>query len=84
MCVCVYALCLICCGANIVNVFLKQRVGSFHSHDIPNGLANVAHGGSSARGNGPSTAGTGLSTEAYRSRHEITITVSIKAMNALL
>ncbi|XP_010524303.1 PREDICTED: DEAD-box ATP-dependent RNA helicase 14 [Tarenaya hassleriana] len=43
--------------------------------DTSNGLGNSAFGGSSARGPpSAAAAGNGLSSEAYRSRHEITVT----------
>ena len=37
--------------------------------------------GSSARGYGPSNGGSGLSGEAYRRKHEITVTVSIECVS---
>lgn len=55
----------------------SARGGTVHSHDPPNGIVGAGHGGSSVRGQGSSGPGSGASTESYRRRHEITVTVSI-------
>lgn len=39
-------------------------------------MPNTGHGGTLLKGHRPSDAGSGLSTEAYRQRHEITFSVS--------
>lgn len=50
----------------------SARPGPVQSHNAQNGVT-AGHGGSSTRGYGSSDAGTGLSAEAYRRRHEITV-----------
>ncbi|KAH7577341.1 hypothetical protein JRO89_XS01G0238200 [Xanthoceras sorbifolium] len=50
----------------------SARAGPVQSHNAPNGAIS-GHGGSSTRGYGSSDAGIGLSAEAYRRRHEITV-----------
>lgn len=52
------------------------RGETFHSHDISNGTPSTGHGGTLLKGHRPSDAGSGLSTESYRQRHEITFSVS--------
>lgn len=48
-----------------------------HSSNVPNGILSAGHGGSSTKGHGASDVGVGLSAEAYRRRHEISVSVSI-------
>ncbi|XP_031249862.1 DEAD-box ATP-dependent RNA helicase 46 [Pistacia vera] len=51
----------------------NSRGAPVQSHNVPNGTASVGHGGSSMRGCGSSTAAVSLSPDAYRRRHEITV-----------
>ncbi|KAJ0110692.1 hypothetical protein Patl1_02784 [Pistacia atlantica] len=51
----------------------NSRGAPVQSHNVPNGTASVGHGGSSMRGCGLSTAAVSLSPDAYRRRHEITV-----------
>ncbi|XP_048328075.1 DEAD-box ATP-dependent RNA helicase 46 isoform X2 [Ziziphus jujuba] len=51
------------------------RGGAVSSLSAPNGTAFDGHGGSLARGHGTSDAGSVLSAESYRRRHEISVTV---------
>lgn len=57
----------------------SARGGPVQSHNIPNGTASVGvgQGGSSTRGHGSSVGGISISSEAYRRRHEVTVSVSI-------
>ncbi|XP_022934461.1 DEAD-box ATP-dependent RNA helicase 46-like [Cucurbita moschata] len=48
------------------------RGETFQSHDTLNGLSSTGHGGASLKGHRPSDAGSCLSAESYRQRHEIT------------
>ncbi|TXG54683.1 hypothetical protein EZV62_019939 [Acer yangbiense] len=50
----------------------SARAGPVQSHNAPNGTI-AGPGGASAKVYGSSDAGTGLSAEAYRRRHEITV-----------
>ncbi|KAK2661734.1 hypothetical protein Ddye_000308 [Dipteronia dyeriana] len=50
----------------------SARAGPIQSHNAPNGTI-AGPGGASAKIYGSSDAGTGLSAEAYRRRHEITV-----------
>ncbi|KAH9742306.1 DEAD-box ATP-dependent RNA helicase 46 [Citrus sinensis] len=53
----------------------SARGGPVQSHNIPNGTASVGvgQGGSSTRGHGSSVGGISISSEAYRRRHEVTV-----------
>ncbi|XP_065617630.1 DEAD-box ATP-dependent RNA helicase 46 [Quercus suber] len=51
----------------------NARSGTLHSSNVPNGTLSAGHGGSSTRGHGASDVGADLSPEAYRRRHEITV-----------
>ncbi|EEF40936.1 DEAD-box ATP-dependent RNA helicase 46 [Ricinus communis] len=51
----------------------NAKGGGFQSQNVPNGTAN-GPGGPSARGHGSSAGGSILSPEAYRRRHEISVT----------
>ncbi|PON52487.1 ATP-dependent RNA helicase-like protein DB [Parasponia andersonii] len=51
----------------------QQRCGTVSSTTTANGALSTGHGGPS-RGHGISDGGSGLSAEAYRRRHEITVT----------
>ncbi|KAI4350673.1 hypothetical protein L6164_005105 [Bauhinia variegata] len=51
----------------------NAKGGSFNSHNVPSGT-HVPGNVGSTRGAGTSDAGAGLSPEAYRRRHEITVT----------
>ncbi|KAH9742307.1 DEAD-box ATP-dependent RNA helicase 46 [Citrus sinensis] len=55
----------------------SARGGPVQSHNIPNGTASVGvgQGGSSTRGHGSSVGGISISSEAYRRRHEVTVSV---------
>lgn len=53
------------------------RGGAVSSLNTPNGTVVPGHGASLARGHGTSDAGSVLSAEAYRRRHEISVSVSI-------
>ncbi|CAK9322557.1 unnamed protein product [Citrullus colocynthis] len=48
------------------------RGETFQSHDTSNGTPSTGHGGAPLKGHRPSDAGSGLSAESYRQRHEIT------------
>ncbi|KAK6928357.1 WW domain [Dillenia turbinata] len=56
------------------NVSYQSSRGVVNSSSISNGSVNDGQGGSSTRGHGSSGAGSGLSAEAYRQQHEITVT----------
>ncbi|CAK7328097.1 unnamed protein product [Dovyalis caffra] len=51
------------------SIEFSSRGAAIQSENVPNGTAN----GFSARGHGSSAGGSGLSGEAYRRRHEITV-----------
>lgn len=51
----------------------STRNGSHNSHSTPNGIIAAVPGGASVRPYGPSP-GSGLSPDAYRRKHEITVT----------
>ncbi|XP_024977694.1 DEAD-box ATP-dependent RNA helicase 46-like isoform X1 [Cynara cardunculus var. scolymus] len=51
----------------------STRSGSHNSHSTPNGIIAAAPGGASVRPYG-SSAGSGLSPDAYRRKHEISVT----------
>ncbi|KAH9790782.1 DEAD-box ATP-dependent RNA helicase 46 [Citrus sinensis] len=53
----------------------SARGGPVQSHNIPNGTASVGvgQGGLSTRGHGSSVGGISISSEAYRRRHEVTV-----------
>ncbi|KAK9221416.1 hypothetical protein WN944_009842 [Citrus x changshan-huyou] len=55
----------------------SARGGPVQSHNIPNGTASVGvgQGGLSTRGHGSSVGGISISSEAYRRRHEVTVSV---------
>lgn len=55
------------------------RGETFQSHDTSNGIhgaPSTGHGGAPLKGHKPSDAGSGLSADSYRQRHEITFSVS--------
>ncbi|XP_052195581.1 ATP-dependent RNA helicase-like protein DB10 [Diospyros lotus] len=53
--------------------YQSGKGGSDHLHIVPNGEIDAGHGASSGKGYG-SSGGNGVSADAYRHRHEITVT----------
>ncbi|MED6169909.1 DEAD-box ATP-dependent RNA helicase 46 [Stylosanthes scabra] len=54
--------------------YQDSKGGNISSHNAPNGMHSAGNVSSSVRGQGASDTGAGLSPEAYRRRHEITVT----------
>lgn len=56
--------------------YQNSKGGSFSSQNVPNGMHVSGNVSSSTKAHGISDAEAGLTPEAYRRRHEITVTVS--------
>ncbi|RYR07211.1 hypothetical protein Ahy_B05g074522 isoform A [Arachis hypogaea] len=54
--------------------YQDSKGGNFSSHNAPNGMHSAGNVSSSIKGQGAPDTGVGLSPEAYRRRHEITVT----------
>ena len=54
--------------------YQESKGGNFSSHNTPNGMHSAGNVSSSIKGQGAPDTGVGLSPEAYRRRHEITVT----------
>ncbi|KAL1318897.1 hypothetical protein AAHE18_15G237600 [Arachis hypogaea] len=62
--------------------YQDSKGGNFSSHNAPNGMHSAGNVSSSIKGQGAPDTGVGLSPEAYRRRHEITVTVQNAGFSA--